>query len=477
MQAELTRVGYLARGLSAAQRARALRELSVAPLSLQDPYPKKFKVFQQLGGAAGGAAGGPAAGLAVPRFWAEAAGWPAAGSDARAPGEAAPALAAFRGELRPALRQPEAAAAALTALRAGGGAVLSLPTGYGKTTVALWLASRLRVKTLVLVHTSVLQEQWAQRVAQYLPGARVSYVRGGALDLSGDVVIAMIQTLVSRAYPPSTFDPCGLLLVDECHHVGAEVFSRAMFGLALPMVLGLSATPERKDGLSRLVHWFLGPLAFREQRTAQANVRVRFVTYACARYAQPPPVNRRGDLCYAGVMAQLTEDAERTALVVAEAAALARAGRQVLVLSHRRAHCEALAAGLVAAGVDAATFLGARGKAAAREVPAARVVVATFQLAAEGFDEPRLDALLLATPASDVHQASGRILRGGGGADPLIVDVVDAWGVCFAQRAKRRGFYLKSGFTLDQAQAPGSGRQTDPGATGAASAQEYAFLE
>jgi superfamily II DNA or RNA helicase len=101
------------------------------------------------------------------------------------------------------------------------------------------------------VHTSVLQEQWAQRVAQYLPGARVSYVRGGALDLSGDVVIAMIQTLVSRAYPPSTFDPCGLLLVDECHHVGAEVFSRAMFGLARRSIPVPRAEPSNVVRLSR----------------------------------------------------------------------------------------------------------------------------------------------------------------------------------------------------------------------------------
>jgi len=449
----LTRLGYevatstaaatastAASTLSPAELAAARRALTVAPVKLNQPFPKTFKVWRAVPG-----------GVAVPRFWA-AQTWPervGAATRNDSPGLPAPRLAAFAASLRPELRQPEAAEAVLAALGgsspgASGGGVLSLPTGFGKTTVALYVASRLAVKTLVLVHTEVLLKQWAQRVAQCLPQARVSLVRGATLDLEGDVVVAMIQTLTARAYAPQTFAACGLLVVDECHHVGAEVFSQAMFGLALPRVLGLSATPHRKDGLTRLVHWFLGDMAFAVQRTDQANVRVSFLDYVCPRYAQPPPVNRRGDLCFASTVRLLVEDEARTELVARCALRLAREGRHVLVLSQRRAHCAALAERLCALGADAAAFVGG-----AKEVPAARVLVATYSLASEGFDEPRLNALVLATPMSDVHQACGRVLRGGGaGTYPQIVDVRDRWGALLGMQAKRRAFYLRSGFSL-----------------------------
>ena len=335
-------------------------------------------------------------------------------------------------------------------MRERGGGVLSLPTGYGKTTVALHVASQLAVKTLVVVHMDFLTRQWAERVEQCLPGAKVSYVQGGSMDLSGDVVVAMIQTLVKREYPPA-FDDFGLLIVDECHIVGAEVFSSAMFGLAIPLTLGLSATPHRKDGLSRVIHWFLGPIAHRVERTGQADVAVRFVKYWHPRFAQPPPQNRRGELCFTSLVGCLARDDERTELVAGLAAQLARAGRHVLVLSQLRDHCKDIAARLVERGEDAATFLGGQ-----KTVPENRVLVATYSLAATGLDVPRLDALVLATPKSDVHQASGRILRkassGAAGAEgPVIVDLVDGWGVCYAQRAKRRAFYRRCGFAIADA--------------------------
>ena len=119
--------------------------------------------------------------------------------------------------------------------------------------------------------------------------------------------------------------------------------------------------------------------------------------------------------------------------------------RHVLVLSHRREHCKAIAAELVSRGVDAQTYLG--GDPA---VPDSKVIVATFALTSEGFDCPRLSALVMATPASDVEQACGRVMRGSAaGVGAIIVDIVDQWGVCFAQAAKRRGLYKRSGFAFD----------------------------
>jgi superfamily II DNA or RNA helicase len=280
-------------------------------------------------------------------------------------------------------------------------------------------------------------------------------------------VIAMFQTLASREYPASTFSDFHLLIVDECHHVGAKMLTQALFGLAFPRVLGLSATPTRKDRLTDVMHWFLGPTAYLQQREHQSTTLVRRVPYSCPRYSMPPPVNCRGDIDFTGIITSLVADSTRTSLVARHAVALCRAGRDVLVLSHRREHCKQICAAIVAEGVDASTYLGGD-----KFVPDAKVIVATFSLVAEGFDCPRLSALVLATPASDVEQACGRVMRGSVRA-AVVVDVVDQWGVCFAQASKRKAVYRRSGFTIRQENGDGG----DGGLGGlACESGSFAFL-
>ena len=428
-----------------AQVSRARKDLRVVPVLPGTPFPKAYKMYVV----------DDSGGLVVPLFWAAEAGLVALAPPRLPP--RAPGLEDFTAELRDALHQPAATAAVQAALAERGGGVLCLPTGFGKTTTALHVAHALGVKTAVLVHKGFLADQWAERVAQVLPRARVSRVQGPERDFSGDVVVVMIQTLVSRQYDLSN-EGIGLLVVDEVHHIAAEAFSHTMFLTAgIPRRLGLSATPVRKDGLTKVLHWFFGPTAFSVERTAQANVRVLLEKYDCPAYRLPPPVNRRGDVCYASLMSLLVADPARTDAVARRAADLARAGRQVLVLSHRRGHCADLAArvnDLTAPGT-AATYLGGDGAC-----PGAQVVCATYSLASEGFDCPRLDALVLATPASDVNQSCGRILRGNEAASKIIVDVVDAFGIAYAQSAKRRAFYRKAGFDV------GGGGPAEPAEAG-----------
>ena len=355
--------------------------------------------------------------------------------------------------------------------------------------MALYLAAQVKKKTLVLVHKAFLKDQWAERVRQFSPKSTVTTVQGDACDTSGDVVVALIQTLLSRKYDPSVFEPFGLVIADEVgrgcggasaggprnhrshrpcpqvHHLGAAAFSQCMWGQCAAYTLGLSATPDRKDGLSRVVGWFVGPTAFSLKRENQASTVVKTVRYSCAAYDEPPPVNRRGDVCFPTVISRLTADEARTALVAAEAARLAGEGCDVLVLSHRRQHVADVAAAVRDFGVEAGTYVGGD-----KVCPSTQVIVATYALTSEGFDLPRLNALVLATPASDVEQSCGRVMRGSASRGATIVDVVDGWGVCFAQYAKRRGFYKRTGFTLAADE-----REQDPGPD--ATPAECAFLD
>ena len=408
----------------------ARKELVVAPIDLQN-VPKTFRVFVET----------PTK-LIVPVHWAVSTLRSPHIRDLREP--PSKTRLEFQGALRPDLHQLEAVSAVRASWQACGGAMLSLATGLGKTTCAIHLAVELGLKTLVVVHKDFLARQWEDRIRAHVPGATVTMVRGATCDTSGDFVIAMLQTLVSRRHPPSTFAACGLVVVDEAHHISAPGFSQAMWGLCAQYTLALTATPERRDGLGRLVNWFMGPIAMRVGRTNTLSTTIKTVRYACPRYDQPPPLNRRGDVCYASIMTALVEDAERTRLVAGLAADLARAGRHVLVLSHRRSHCAEVCSLLTGMGIETATYMGGD-----KDVPDTRVIVATYALTSEGFDCPRLTALVLGTPASNVVQSCGRVMRGTTASDAIIVDVVDAWGVCYAQHAKRRAFYRKSGFRIE----------------------------
>ena len=440
------------RSLTDRQQKMLRRELTVAPNALNQPFPKKFKVFLETSENGGT--------LVVPPHWANQ--WDAVATsktDAHGPG--ADIDVQYAGSLRTDLRQHEAAEAVQAAWARTGGATLCLPVGFGKTQVALYLVAALRKKTLVVVHTSLLADQWAVRVREVLgPGTRVGKIQGGTCDVRDkDIVIAMIQTLVSRKYPPAVFADFGLLIVDEAHHVGATVFSQAMFGLCFPRTLGLTATPDRADGLTRLITWFLGDIAFRLKRQNQTSTRVECLRYTCDAYAGPQPVNRRGDICSTSVITHLVTNAERTEVIARKTCELAAAGRNVLVLSGRCDHCDDLADLLRTMGCDAASYTG-RHKQRKVPVPDTQVIVATYSLTSEGFDLPRLDALVMATPRSTVEQSCGRVMRGSSAADAVIVDVVDQWGICIGQHAKRRRYYKDCGFVVSQ-QHPGHSYEVD----------------
>lgn len=411
-----------------------LKDLTVTPICLND-FPKKFRVYLES-----------PTHFVVPLHWITR--HKVQFDDQRPRGQHIDAT--FHGSLRKDLKQPEAVQAVIDTWKSsGGGALLCLPVGFGKSTCALYLVSRVRKKTLVLVHKSFLKDQWVDRAKSVLPGCSVSVIQGAVCDTTGDITVAMIQTLVSRKFAPDTFDAYGLVIVDEVHHLAATGFSQSMWSQCAPLTLGLSATPRRADGLMRVVEWFCGPIAFFHARDNQHQTIVQVLKYTCPEYANPPPVNRRGDVCYASLMTCLVEDPVRTELVASKASALACAGHHVLVLTHRRQHVQDLAGAIRRHGVDAGTYVGGD-----KECPDTVVVVATYALTSEGFDVPRLNALVLATPASDVEQACGRVMRGSATAGAVIVDVLDEWSVCWSQHAKRRTFYKKSGFTMPHTDTP-----------------------
>ncbi len=340
----------------------------------------------------------------------------------------------FRGSLR-ATQQP-VVDAVLRNFQTVGGSVVCAPTGHGKTAMALAIASQCSTKTLVLVHKAFLATQWIERAATFVPGARCTMYGGGTCDDSGDIVVATIQTVLSRGFPKAA--SVGLVIVDEVHRIAAPSFSKVTIGLNARRVLGLSATPERADRLTRILHWVCGPLV-RAAPVEGASAHDVTVVRATFRKEREVPQNRRGEVDHATLITQLSEDDERTAFCIQEMLVHVSKDTPCLVLSHRRAHCQLIAECLRQQGYDAATYLGGD-----KSAPPNKVLVSTYSLVSEGFDRPELDALVLATPASTITQAVGRILRRPG--PKLILDIVDTNAVSRAQAAKRRAHYVSAGY-------------------------------
>ena len=157
------------------------------------------------------------------------------------------------------------------------GGVLSLDCGMGKTVVAIKMISKLQLKTLIIVHKDFLANQWLERLSMFLPNVSVGRIQGQVVDIDGkDVVIAMLQSMSMKHYDVGIFEDFKHVVVDECHHIAAKVFSRAMMKVKNSFKLGLSATPDRADGLTRVLNWFLGDivLSLRNKNEDVTNVKI-----------------------------------------------------------------------------------------------------------------------------------------------------------------------------------------------------------
>ena len=349
----------------------------------------------------------------------------------------------FNGTLRDATHQNAALAAALDA----GHGVLSLPCGFGKTTVSLAIACKLGYRTMIVVHKEFLANQWEERIKQFCPGATIGRVQQNKKEVDCDFVIAMLQSLSLKEYSFGDFDSVGTLIVDEAHHICAKVFSQSLFKMCPKHIFGLSATPNRKDGLTKVLHWFMGPTFFAVERENQQQVEVFPIEFECPRFRDPPPCTRFGKLSLSTMITELTEMRERNAMLVGLIKRITQSTRQLLVLSDRRQHCMMLHQCFPK---NSGLYMGGMKEVDLTESSTKKIIFATFSQAHEGLDIPSLDTVILSTPKSDIVQSIGRVMRETKGKknNPNIYDIFDQWSVCHAMYNKRLRVYKQGGFKM-----------------------------
>lgn len=330
----------------------------------------------------------------------------------------------------------------------GGGGSLEIPCGRGKTVIALKLIEQLKTKTLVIVHKSFLLDQWIERIQQFLPTARVGRIQGQIIDIDDkDIVIGMLQSLSMKEYPQSMFKSFGFTIVDECHHISSEVFSRSLLKIVTKYVLGLSATMQRKDGLTRVFKMFIGEIIYKEKRDTKDDVLVKAIEYKTNdEEFNETAYDYRGNPAYSTMISKLCAYNHRCEFILKvlinelkifpeQQIMILAQNKNILVYLHKAIEHRNIA--------SVGFYVGGMKKDDLKNSESKKIIIATYAMAAEALDIKSLTSLFLVTPRTDITQAVGRILRVKH-KRPLVVDFIDTHKVFKNQWLKRQKFYKKN---------------------------------
>jgi superfamily II DNA or RNA helicase len=308
---------------------------------------------------------------------------------------------------------------AVTAMLKQDVGVMCAPTAFGKTVTAAALIARRKVSTLILVHRTELLRQWQERLTSFLdlPKGSLGVIGGGKKKPSGRIDIAVLQSLSRREDLAQLLDGYGQIIVDECHHLSAFSFEAILKQAKARFVIGLTATPFRRDGHQPIIFMQCGPIRHSAARPRNAPVQLE-VWPQMLPSPQIPPASGIQD-----VFRILTNDAGRNRCIARDVLAAYGDGRKLIVLTERTEHLDLLREALGSA-IEHCFVLHGRlskkqrmavfAKLAELNESAPRVLLATGRLIGEGFDHPPLDTLVLAMPISwkgTLQQYAGRLHR------------------------------------------------------------------
>ena len=349
-----------------------------------------------------------------------------------------------------------------------GGGILSLYCGAGKTCLAIYLACHFKLKTLIVVHKSFLQNQWFERIKEF-SDARIGVIRQSKTDVDNkDIVIAMLQSMCSRDYSENIFKQFSLVIFDEVHHLGAKVFSQVMFKTGAKYTIGLSATPIRSDGLTKVINWSLGDIIFKLEREKDNRVLIKSFIYDSSHKLYVDKNRYFNGRLLPDTIKLVTNmhkiNCRDEFIIKVLNIIRSQDLRKTLVLSGRLDHLHKLKKDLdeeilkdvnnnllIEDEVKTALYIGGMKDYELDESALADVIFATYDMAKEGLDISKLNTLILATPFKDIEQSIGRILRKSiqeGDVYPLVVDIIDRMSVFRKWADIREKFYKKNDYDI-----------------------------
>lgn len=353
---------------------------------------------------------------------------------------------------------------AVDALADSRGGVLQSKAGSGKTQMGIALIAKLGCKALWLTHTKDLLKQSEDRAAQYFDRSLFGEITEGKVNIGKGITFATVQTLATQnlnLYRDS-FD---CIIVDECHRVAGTPTAATQFGKVIGSLnarykYGLSATVHRADGLIVEMFSYLGNIAYTvpDEAVADKVMTVWVNRRDTGVHISPECLDTDGTLLYTNLISYLASNTRRNFLIANDLAN--NSDHYNLILSDRISHLQYLMSLLPAEmcvmvdGSMTSKKAKAERERAIEDMRSGkkRYLFATYKLAKEGLDIPRLDRLFLATPQKDyaiIVQSVGRIQRTfEGKSDPICYDYVDSIEYLARAYKKRCSHYRKCGCNL-----------------------------
>jgi superfamily II DNA or RNA helicase len=338
------------------------------------------------------------------------------------------------------------------------GGIISVPCGFGKTIMSLYIACQLKKKTMFISHKDFLNQQFIDTVKLFAPDAKVGIIKQNKVDVIGkDFVIASLQSLAMRDYDIGIFDDIGFVIIDEVHHTGAQVFCKAFQKLNNPIILGLSATLNRKDGMRRVFEYYIGKSVYTLKNKELCDVIVQV-----HKYFEPHIDYSTVKLMWngkengAGMINNICSFRPRTEylIFILKDILSKEPERRVLILSERRNQLKDIEHFIVENNIANSSYgyyVGGMKQTDLAISSEKQIILATYQLASEGFNVPSLNTIIFASPISDIQQSIGRILREipeKRKYTPLCIDILDDFSIFKRKGASRLKFYNSNKYNV-----------------------------
>ncbi len=365
----------------------------------------------------------------------------------------------FHGELTPEQSQ------AIKTWKAQDTGILMAPPGAGKTVMACAVIAERKVSTLILVHRAQLMDQWKERISQFLeiPVKEIGTLGGAKKKLTGNIDVGMLQSLAKVEDLSEISQRYSQIIIDECHHIPAVSFEDILKQLPARYVLGLTATPYRKDGLEKILFQQCGPIRY-EMKLSDRTSLIKIVHFHETEFKVPEELGQKPP--YHLMIQHLVTDLKRNQMIASLALNAINKKRVPVLISDRKDHLEFLSNIIATKSPELkivqldGDLTGKKRKLALIEIEKSIknkeqiLLMATSSLIGEGFDLPELDSLILASPLSfegRIIQYAGRLHRASDGKnDVQIIDFIDSLSAIFSNMYRNRlKAYRKMGYSVN----------------------------
>ena len=334
--------------------------------------------------------------------------------------------------------------------------------GTGKTVMAIEIARQLNRSTAILVHKQFLVDQWMSRLVKgeetkygiikpFWPNIKVGICKQSKCNNGNthDDAICKLQSVASRDYGEEFFNSFGTIIVDECHHVPCDNFKLALSKFNCRYLIGLSATPERIDGLHQLLyHQISTPTVSFCHIPKIPKVFFKKISYQIPLTTFP----WNGKVDFSKLINSIAAHPARNQGLANDLLAANRVGKKAILMSDRIEQLYTIDALLKAQSpnINTGIYISGKKQSELQTAAEADIILCTYQMLAEGFDVPALDTLIFGTPRANVEQMVGRVTREYPSKDqPIIVDRIDNIGILKGMARKRENKYRELGFEIN----------------------------